>query len=180
MIKSTLARRYAKALLIIAKKEKRIQEIGDELSSLLVLIEGVTSFWQVVNNPLYSLDRRKLVLSEVARVTGMSPAVVGLLRLLLEKGRMKYLPFIISVYQEMADEAMGRVRASVYAAMEPTREEREKIREKLARVTGKEVILETIQDASLVGGMVTKIRGLVLDGSLRTQLTRIRESLAKG
>lgn len=180
MIKRTIARRYAKALLIIAKKEKRIQEISDELSSLLVLIERVTRFWQVVNNPLYNLDRRKRVLSEVARVTGMSPPVVGLLRLLLDKDRMKYLPFIISVYNEMADEAMGRVRASIYAAMEPTKEEKEKIREKLTRVTGKEVILETIQDTSLIGGMVTKIRGLVLDGSLRTQLSRIRENLAKG
>jgi F-type H+-transporting ATPase subunit delta len=93
---------------------------------------------------------------------------------------MKYLPFIIAVYQEMADEAMGRVRASVYTVMEPTKEEKEKIREKLTKVTGKEVILETIQDASLIGGMVTKIRGLVLDGSLRTQLATIRENLAKG
>ncbi len=180
MTKRTIARRYAKALLLLAKREKCVQEISDELSGLLVLTERVTRFWQVVNNPLYDLDRRKRVLSEVARITAMSPPVVGLLSLLLEKGRMKYLPFIIAVYQEMADETMGRVRASVYTAMEPTKEEKEKIREKLTKVTGKEVILETIQDASLIGGMVTKIRGLVLDGSLRTQLVRIRENLAKG
>jgi len=180
MTKRTIARRYAKALLIAAKKEKRVQEIDDELSSLLVLIEQVLRFWQVVNDPLYDLDRRVLVLSKVAQATGLSPPVVGLLTLLLEKGRMKYLPFIISVYHEMADEALGRVRVSVYAAMEPTKEQKEKMRKKLAGVTGKEVILETVQDTSLIGGLVTKIGGLVLDGSLRTQLTKIRESLAKG
>ena len=180
MTKRTIARRYAKALLLLAKREKRIRAINDELSALLVLIERVSSFWQVVNNPLYDLDRRKRVLSEVARITEMSPPIVGLLKLLLEKGRMKDLPFIIAVYQEMADEAMGRTRASVYAAMEPTEEEKKRIRDKLTRVTGKEVILETVQDPSLIGGMVTKIRGLVLDGSLKTQLARIRENLAKG
>jgi len=180
MIKRTIARRYAKALLIIAKKEKRIQEIDDELSSVLVLIEQVKRFWQLVNNPIYGLDLRKQVLSEVARTTGMSPPVLGLLVLLLDKNRMKYLPSIISVYHEMADEALGRVRARVYSAMELTGEERDKIREKLTRVTGKEVILEAIQDTSLIGGIVTTIRGLVLDGSLRTQLARLRESLVKG
>jgi F-type H+-transporting ATPase subunit delta len=180
MTKRTIARRYAKALLLLAKKEKRIKEVDDELSALSGLISQVTRFWEVVNDPLYDLDRRKRVVSEVARITGMSPYVLGMLRLLLEKGRMRYLPFIISIYHEMADEAMGRVRASIYAALEPTEDEKEKIREKLARVTGKKIILDTIQDASLIGGMVTKIKGLVLDGSLRTQLARIRESLAKG
>ena len=94
--------------------------------------------------------------------------------------RMKYLSLIIQVYHEIADESLGRIRASVYSAIELTKDEKEKIRKKLARVTGKEVILETIRDASLIGGVVTKIKGLVLDGSLKTQLVRIRESVMRG
>ena len=180
MTKRTVARRYAKALLIIGKKEKRVQAIDGELSSVLVLFERVPRFWQVINDPLYDLDRRRRVLAEVARIANMSPTVLGLLRLLLEKGRIKYFPLIISVYQEMADEVVGRVRASVYAAMEPSAKEKEKIREKLMKVIGKEVILEATQDPTLIGGMVTKIGGLVLDGSLKTQLARMRENLAKG
>lgn len=180
MTKMTIARRYAKALLITAKKEKRIQEINDELASLSVLMDRVKAFWEVINNPLYDLDRRQKVLEEVARVTGMSPVVVGLLRLLLVRNRTRYLPLIVSAYQEMADEALGRIRARVFSAVELTKEEKEKIRKKLSKSTGKEVILETIQDRSLIGGVVAKVKGLVLDGSLRTQLTRIRESLARG
>jgi F-type H+-transporting ATPase subunit delta len=180
MTKMTIARRYAKALLILAKKEKRVQEISDELSSLSVLIERVKKFWEVVNNPLFDLDRRQEVLAEVARATGMSQAVLGLLRLLLVKNRMRYLPFIVSGYHEMANESLGRVRARVYSAVDLTKEEGEKIKKKLAVVTGREVILETIRDPSLIGGAVTKIGGLVLDGSLRTQLLKIKESVARG
>jgi F-type H+-transporting ATPase subunit delta len=180
MTKRTVARRYAKGLLILAKKDRRVQELGEELSSLIVLMEQVPTFWRVLNDPVYDLDRRKQVLAEVARVTAMSPPVAGLMGLLLDKGRMKYLPFIVSLYQEMADEAMGRVRATVYAAVEPTEVERERIRERLTRITGKEIILDTVHDTSIIGGMVTTIKGLVLDGSLKTQLVRIKESLAKG
>ena len=180
MIDRKIARRYAKALLIIAKRESRVRELGDELSALLLLMEKVKRFWEVVNNPIHSLERRKGVLSEVSRATGMSPPLAGLLRLLLEKDRLKYLPLIISLYHEMADETMGRIRAIVRSAMELTSEETERIRERLASVTGKEVIVETVQDSSLIGGMVTKIGGVVLDGSLKTQLERMRESLAKG
>ena len=47
-------------------------------------------------------------------------------------------------------------------------------------MTGKEVILEVEQDASLIGGVVTRLGDLVLDGSIKTQLLNMRESLKRG
>ncbi len=55
-----------------------------------------------------------------------------------------------------------------------------KIREALAKRTGKDIILDVQQDPELIGGIVTKIGDLVLDGSVKTHLVNMRESLKRG
>jgi F-type H+-transporting ATPase subunit delta len=45
---------------------------------------------------------------------------------------------------------------------------------------GKSIVLDVQQDPGLIGGVVTKIGDLVLDGSVRTQLINMRETLKKG
>jgi F-type H+-transporting ATPase subunit delta len=56
----------------------------------------------------------------------------------------------------------------------------ERIRDVLSKRTGKDIVLEVKQDPSLIGGLVTQIGDLVLDGSIRTQLLNMRESLKRG
>jgi F-type H+-transporting ATPase subunit delta len=56
----------------------------------------------------------------------------------------------------------------------------ERIRDALSKRTGKKIVLEVKQDDRLIGGLVTQIGDLVLDGSIRTQLLNMRESLKKG
>ena len=47
-------------------------------------------------------------------------------------------------------------------------------------MTGKEVVLEVEEDPILIGGLVARIGDLVLDGSIKTQLLNMRESLKRG
>ena len=47
-------------------------------------------------------------------------------------------------------------------------------------IYGKDILLEVKQDPSLIGGLITQIGDLVLDGSIRTQLLNMRESLKRG
>ena len=47
----------------------------------------------------------------------------------------------------------------------------------LSKKTGKDIRLEVKQDQSLIGGIITKIGDFVLDGSIKTQLLNMKESL---
>jgi len=100
--------------------------------------------------------------------------------LLFDKGRMGYIVDINNFYQKLADELKGIARASLVSATELTSDTVEKIRASLSQKTGKDIILEVEQDPSLIGGIVTKIGDLVLDGSIKTQLSNMRESLRRG
>ena len=100
--------------------------------------------------------------------------------LLFDKGRIGLLDAINDFYQKLVDELKGVAFASLVSAAELSSEAIEKIRESLSKVTGKEVKLEVKQDPDLIGGIVTRIGDLVLDGSVRTQLLNMRESLKRG
>ena len=175
-----IARRYAKALLLIGKEDGKTETYREELAGFSALIEKESALEQAISNPLYNAAGRKKVLETVLEKLALSGIMKSFLTLLFEKGRFIYLSSINDFYQKLADELKGIARASLVSATELSSETVEKIRTTLSNRTGKEVILEVEEDASLIGGIVTRIGDLVLDGSIKTQLLNMRESLKRG
>ncbi len=100
--------------------------------------------------------------------------------LLFDKRRIVFLRDISEFYKKLADELNGVVHATLVSATELSAEATDKIKQGLAKRIGKDIILDVEQDAQLIGGIVTKIGDLVLDGSVKTQLFNMRESLKRG
>jgi F-type H+-transporting ATPase subunit delta len=175
-----IARRYAKALLLIGKEDGKTDTYREELGAFANLIEQEKSLQQVLVNPLYNADGRKNVLMNVMDKLNLSQAMATFLFFLFDKGRIGFLSNINDFFQKFADELKGVARASLVSATELSSETVDKIRSALSKRTGKDIILEVEQDPELIGGIVTRIGDLVLDGSVRTQLLNMRESLKKG
>jgi F-type H+-transporting ATPase subunit delta len=102
------------------------------------------------------------------------------LLLIFDKGRIGFIGSINDYYQKLADELKGVARASLVSAIDLSAETVEKIRGALSKKTSKDIILEVVQDPELIGGIITKIGDLVWDGSIKTQLINMRESLKRG
>jgi F-type H+-transporting ATPase subunit delta len=175
-----IARRYAKALLLIGKEDGQAEVYRTELGGIAGLMDKEKNLEQAICNPLYNAEGRKKVLKAVIDKSGMSRTMATFLLLLFDKGRIGFVSNINEYYQKLADELKGVARASLLSSTELSAEAVEKIRKALSKKTGKEIILETKQDPTLIGGIVTKIGGLVLDGSVKTQLLNMRESLKRG
>ena len=175
-----IARRYAKALLLIAKEDGQTETYRGELQAVTDMFLQQKELDQSVNNPLHDLEARRKVLAIVMEKLNLSPTLSSFLMLLFDKRRFGFLDSINDNYQRMADEVKGVARASLVAATELPAETIEKIRTTLSSKTGKDIILEVEQDPGLIGGIVTRIGDLVLDGSIRTQLLNMRETLKRG
>jgi len=172
-----IARRYAKALLEIGKKEGRIEEIHKELVQIQAMFREHPEFWKAVSLPIYPVEQRKNVLKKVMEKAGFSGSVTRFFEILVEKDRIGLISIISSIFQEFADQAQNRVRG-VLLTPEPMAEEDFKaIRDALSNYMGKEVLLEKDIDPSLIGGVKAKIGGIVIDGSVKGQLNRYREKL---
>jgi F-type H+-transporting ATPase subunit delta len=176
----TIARRYAKALLIIGKEDGQAETYGKELDGFAKLIAKEKELGQAICNPLYGASGRKKVLETVIDKVGISKIVSSFLLLLFDKGRFDFISDINEFYQKLADELKGVLRASLVSASELSSETIEKIRTTLSKRTGKDIILQVEQDPSLIGGIVSRIGDLVLDGSIKSQLLNMRESLKRG
>ena len=161
----TVARRYAKALLIIGKEDGQAETYRDELDGFAKLMAKEKELEQAITNPLYAASGRKKVLEIIVDKVGLSKIVASFLLLLFDKGRFDFLSDINDFYQKLADELKGVLRASLVSASELSSETVEKIRTTLSKRTGKDIILKVEQDPGLIGGIVSRIGDLVLDGS---------------
>ena len=175
-----VARRYAKALLLIAKEDGKAEIYREEIDRVSNLIAQEEVLKEAICNPLYDHADRKKVLGVILEKLNLSRVVESFMLLLFDKGRFGFLNNINEFYQKLADELKGIARATLVSATELSSEAVEKIRTILSQKTGKDVILEIKQDPSLLGGIVTRIGDLVLDGSIKTQLLNMRESLKRG
>ncbi len=175
-----IARRYAKALMLIAKEDGQAEHYRDELQGLAGMIEQNPNLEQAICNPLYSADDRRRVLAAIIEKKSVSKVMTSFFLLLFDKGRIGWIGDINAFFQKLVDEFKGIARADVFSATELSSDAVEKIRASLSARTGKEIILDIKQDESLIGGVVTKIGDLVLDGSIKTQLLNMRESLKRG
>jgi len=175
-----IARRYTKALILIAKEDGLADRYRKELEGFVDVLDKEQDFEAAISNPLYPAEQRKKVLETVVGKIGLSDVLKTFLLLLFEKGRFGELRGVLEFYQTLVDELNGIVRADVTSADKLSDEAVEKIRASLSKMTGKSVMLNVGQDPDLIGGVVTKVGDFVLDGSIKTQLENMKESLKKG
>ncbi len=175
-----IARCYAKALLLIGKEDGNTEIYRRELDDFADLVAREDELRTVISNPIYHYDGRRTVLQKVIGKLEISRVMESFLLLLFAKGRIGFLDSIADFYQKLADDLRGVARASLVSASELSSETIDKIRQALAKKTGKEIILTVDQDKALIGGIMTRIGDLVLDGSVKTQLLNMRESLKRG
>lgn len=180
MINRTIARRYAKALMNIGLEDGNYDTYGEEIDTFTVLFQREEQLREVLNNPAFSIPRRQAIIKEIGGKLRLSSITVNFLHLLVDKNRIRYLPDIASLYRELADEAAGRARVHLITAHELSKQKLTELTAGLQDLVGKQVVMEVETDASLIGGVVARIGGMVYDGSVKTQLERLKETLAKG
>ena len=180
MRSSAAARRYARALFALARESDAVQDIRRELDGLAELFEGSPELARSLFRPLHPVAQRRKLLASVCGRAGTSATVQNFCAFLIDQRRLIAFEAIREEFGRLADEAGGRTRAEVVSAAPLAAAQRKRLQQALASRTGREVELTERVDASLLGGAIATVDGLVFDGSLRTQLSQMRASLMRG
>jgi len=178
MIEGSISRRYSKALFQLAQEEKREEAIGQEIEQFLNAYAN-SPLQTVLNNPAFSLEKRKKILTDVTRSLQLSPLSTHLVSMLLERDRLPYLSFIVAYYRRLLNETKGRVEATVVASSLLDATMLERLRQTLHAISGKEVVLHEKADPALLGGLLVELEGKIYDGSVRTQLETMKQRITR-
>jgi F-type H+-transporting ATPase subunit delta len=177
MAAGSVSRRYARALFSIGVDRGNFEQLGKELDAVAELWTGSPELREAVANPVFKASEKRAVMETLLPRVAPTADVQKFVLLLLDRGRLPSVPHIARAYREMVDVHAGRVRAHITSAQPLGPAELNRIRDSLARRTGKHVVLEASVDPALIGGVVARVGDLVLDGSIRTQLGTLRDKL---
>jgi len=174
---SIVARRYAQALLELGVESATLDRLVEELSTVAQAWESSVELRNALENPLVSHAMKKAVMTELSDQIGATATTRHALLLLVDRRRTPMLPYLARFLRELADARKGIVRAEVTTAAPLSDGYYERLRAQLEKMTGKKVVVDRKTDPHLIAGVVTRIGDRVLDGSLRTRLQSIKDSL---
>lgn len=177
---SAISRRYAKALVNLGAEQKTVEGFGEELAKVSSVFASEDFLRLVMESPTFPLAKKTAILEEVTKSLQLSEGIRNFLGLLLENDRLKYLSQIEGDYRKLADELSGVLRARLKSASPLSEEQVKAIASALAEKTGKRIDVTMDVDPSLIGGLQAEIAGQLFDGSIKTQLKRIEDTLKKG
>lgn len=174
-----LALRYARALMAALPPGSDAAAVDGFLLSVAESLGASAELRDSLLNPAIPKHARRGVLSTLAAASGMPTQVGQFLGVIVENGRVANLPSIAAAFHEAREAAEGVVAATLTTAAPLDATLLARATASLERLTGRKVRLTATVDPSLLGGAVTQIGSTVYDGSLRTQLSRLRRSMAQ-
>jgi F-type H+-transporting ATPase subunit delta len=173
------AARYARALLDVAIEESIAERAEQDLSAFAGLFAQHADLERALTHPAVPAARKRALTQEITTRLGAVAPVAKLLGMLADRDRLALVPDLLATYRERLLEHQRVIRAEVTTAEPLTSERTEQLRERLARATGRTVMLTTRVDADIIGGMVTRIGSVVYDGSIAAQLAKMRDRLER-
>jgi len=180
LIRSRVAKRYAKALLSLGQEDGKFQEYGKELADFAIFFEANKELRHIVTSPAFVLSDRKKILNDILTKSDYSETVKNFFNLLLDKNRMDAIREVSAYYEKLTDEVSHIARVDVIAPRSLKEDAARKLEKVLEEMTSKKIRMQMKEDKSLIGGLVVKIGDLVFDGSIKAQIEGLKESLGRG
>jgi F-type H+-transporting ATPase subunit delta len=175
---STLADHYADALAQVAIQQNAVAEIRQELADFLAMERQSADLVLLLEHPAVQKASKKAAVAALVAQMGASQTLRNFLFVVVDRGRTRLLPEIQVAFDRRLDDRRGIVRADVSSAHELAEQEKAELRAALTKLTGKQVEAKYRLDPALLAGTVVRIGSTIYDGSVRSQIERLRERLS--
>ena len=171
---------YAKALYELARERNQVDAVAKEIAVIADVLTQQPQVSAFLSRPWVAAAAKRGAATDIATKLGVSPLTRDFLALLATRNRVDHLTAIALAYRALDDAMRGRVRVKLRTAIALNETERQNLNARLSRMwQGKTLVIEESVDTQLLGGFVAEIGSTILDGSLDTQLDRMRDRLAR-
>lgn len=178
MRKTRLARRYAEALGDLAFEANLVDQVEEELLTFRELLQSRVGFRRVFESQQVKAEEKQRLLKEMF-AGKLSRITLNFLLLVVAKRREAYVEGMIDEYIAYANRKRGVVEVELTVAHSLTESQAETLSARLEEVVGKKVRLTAKEDPEILGGVIARVGDLVMDGSVKTRLQRLHETLRR-
>ena len=173
---STVAKRYAVALVTSAVDNASLDAVENDLARIGDLLRASPEFLAFVQNPLIPLEAREKSLESLFKAN-CDRLTLNLLVLLARRERLAFLPEVVERARELIQQEKGILPVHVVSAAPFLKRQEESLSKKLAARTGKTIQLHVREDPELLGGFRLRMGDMVEDYSLATKLDTFKQNI---
>lgn len=170
------AKRHAQAAFQIALERDELEIWRGDLERLSALVKDPLLF-AFLESPRINFEEKGRILRQ--GLEGVNPLVMNLALLVVARGRLDLVADMVIEYGQLVDEQRGIAHAEVATAVPIELEDKDKLVGYLSDLVGLKIVLTERVDPSIIGGLVARVGDKIIDGSTRSRLLALRESLLK-
>ncbi len=174
MARKAYGRRYAQAVFEIALEKKELERWQADLQKIVGALADAT-FLAAMESPKIKIDKKSELLTR--RLGDISPLALNLVLMLITRGGVGMIGEIAAEYQRMMDAYRGIQTADVVTAVPLDDKDKEKLADNIGTLVGTKVVLKSEVDPEILGGVIARVGGKLLDGSTRSKLTALKREL---
>lgn len=168
---------YADAIYRIAEAEGQVAAVEGELLGVAQAIESNDQLRSALSDPKHPVAQRQQVIEDLLKGKASSASIAAV-SMVVAAGRAKDLPAIVRAMVDRSAGSRNHVVAQVRSAVPLTADQITRLAAALQRSTGQDVEIKVTIDPTVLGGVVTQIGDIVIDGSVRHRLAKMRETLS--
>lgn len=169
-----IEKRYAEALVDIALKTGAVEEFENQLGLITEIFTKDVDIKAFLLNPKMDTDSKKAVLEKSLKGS-LKGEMINFIMILLDKGRIKYLPGIMDEFVRMADKARSVLDITIFSASDIEQSQMSVIKEKYRKqYNAVSVRAEVKIDKELIGGVKVQIGDKVQDGTIKGRLEELK------
>ena len=169
---------FGRALFLLSEEEGNTETVIEDMRVFNAALLANPDYAKLTDTPALAKEERLALLDRA--LAGLSECVRNLVKILAERRLVYAFSKVAECYFALYDESRGIERVEAITARALTEEQTARLKAKLTRLTGKTVVIGNTVDPTILGGMKLRYSGTQLDGSVKTRLDTIEESLSGG
>ena len=169
----TAASRYSLALYELAEENKNVQEIENQSSAVIKLLDNSEDFESLIKNPTNKKEDQINILNKISENYNFNILLKNFLCFLVEKRRLFFLRNILRNFLDICSQKRGEVKAKLIAAKQLSDNEVNRIKDELSKDFTNKVKLDYKYDPSLIGGLIIQVGSLMIDTSIKSKLKQL-------
>tara|TARA_X000001036_G_C20620264_1_gene782765 strand:- start:315 stop:857 length:543 start_codon:yes stop_codon:yes gene_type:complete len=169
-----ICNRYAKALILSSSNKKELEQINKNFAELCDLIKNSDPFFRFISNPLINANKKSKVLTKICSKAEYNECFMGFINVLTKHRKILYYQKIFKEFNKIIDEENGLTEVEVITSEALTQKAQDSIKEKLMNSLNIKIKLKKIVKKDIIGGIIIKIKSMMIDNSIKSKLTNFK------